>query len=541
MRKFLRITVPIILACLFLGVLIDLIGSSHPAVAASDLASKAREDKVFSKRLNKLQSTLVVNTLEDELNNDGDCSLREAIEAANTNTSVDACGTGGVLTDTVSFYVEGTIIVNSQLLVNAGGPLVIDGGGVITTSGGGTTRVWWFQEGELILKSLAIVDGGANSGAGLYKYSGNLSVINCTFSNNSANQQGIGGGIYNMEGPLIVVDSIFSGNRAQNPGGGIFNSGTMTVTNSTFSGNESDLWGGGIYNPRYLTISNSVFSGNHAAAAGGGIYNSNTMFIASTVFSGNTSGGVGGGIHNDYSPSTISDTTLLGNTATYFGGGISNFGELSVNNSTISGNGSIYGGGIFNGNYDNYSKLTVINSTISGNNAFDLGGGICNGIYYNADYYGTITVTNSTLSNNNANNGGGIYNFPDLGLTTLYNSIVTYSTNGDNCAGYSITDAGYNIEDTNTCGFDPANGSKPNTDPKLGLLRNNGGPTTTHALLFGSPAIDAGDDANCPATDQRGVIRPIDGDEDGEAVCDIGAFEAVPPANEIYLPVITKR
>ncbi len=527
MNKIIRISVPFIIAFLFVGILICLVGASSQVLASEDSFSKLWVGKDVVKLPNETQTTLLVTTLNDVVDpGDSLCSLREAIEAANSNSYVENCGTGTTITDTINFAVTGVITVNYHLSVIGGGPLIIDGGDVITTSGGGTTRVWWVQEGELTLKSLAVVDGGLDSGAGLYKYSGNLNVIDCTFSNNRATQQGIGGGIYNMDGPMTVTDSIFSGNRAQNPGGGIFNSGTMTITNSIFSGNISDYWGGGIYNPGNLAISNSVFSINHAANAGGGIYNGNTMTITNTVFSGNTSGGIGGGIHNAHSPATISDNTLLGNTATYFGGGISNYDLLSVNSSTFSGNSSMYGGGIFNGNDVGDNKLTIVNSTISDNNAGD-GGGICNGIYYGHEYYGTITVTNSTLSDNNADGeGGGLYNYPDLGMATLNNSIITYSTHGGNCAGYPITDAGHNIEDKDTCGFDLANDSKPNSDPKLGVLQDNGGPTWTHALLMGSRAIDAGDDAQCPEKDQRGILRPIDGDGDGMARCDIGSFEA---------------
>jgi hypothetical protein len=148
-------------------------------------------------------------------------------------------------------------------------------------------------------------------------------------------------------------------------------------------------------------------------------------------------------------------------------------------------------------------------------------------------------MTNSTLSENSAPNGGGIYNFSGNEVT-LDASIVAYSPSGGNCAGDPVIDIGYNIEDTDTCGFGPANGSMPNTDPLLGPLQDNGGPTWTHALLFNSPAIDAGDPVNCPPTDQRGVARPIDGDSDGAAVCDSGAveFELIWGA---YLPIIAGK
>lgn len=117
------------------------------------------------------EGAILVTTLEDELNNDGDCSLREAIAAANTNTSVDNCGTGDVLIDTITFDVIGTITLTSQLFVTAGGPLVIDGGEVITTRGSSTTRVWWVEAGsELTLQNLAVADG----------YVGNEIALGCT-------------------------------------------------------------------------------------------------------------------------------------------------------------------------------------------------------------------------------------------------------------------------------------------------------------------------------------------------------------------------
>src|SRR5439155_22233245 len=89
----------------------------------------------------------------------------------------------------------------------------------------------------------------------------------------------------------------------------------------------------------------------------------------------------------------------------------------------------------------------------------------------------------------------------------------------------SITSAGHNLSSDGSCGLAGA-GDLQKVDPKLGELADNGGPTQTHALLAGSPAIDAGDNASCPGTDQRGTARPVDGNSDGVAVCDIGAFEA---------------
>jgi len=107
----------------------------------------------------------------------------------------------------------------------------------------------------------------------------------------------------------------------------------------------------------------------------------------------------------------------------------------------------------------------------------------------------------------------------------IKNSIVAHSTPGENCAGDgTITSLGHNIDSGISCNFD-----LEIIDPLLGPLLDNLGPTFTHALLAGSPAIDNGDPVDCPDTDQRGGFRPADGDANGEPVCDIGAFEYMAP------------
>ncbi len=210
----------------------------------------------------------------------------------------------------------------------------------------------------------------------------------------------------------------------------------------------------------------------------------------------------GGGIKND-GTLTVTNSTVSGNVATK-GGGIFNDGTLTVTNSTISGNRGLLGGGISNWSS---STLTVTNSTISGNKAYNAGGGILN------DYSSTVTVTSSTVSGNRADFGGdGIANSTG-GTFTVKNTIIA-----DNVC-YNIISSGYNLIDNNSCVF-TATGDLQNTDPLLGPLADNGGPTQTHALLSGSPAIDAGSpDCPPPATDQRGVTRPQGGG------CDIGSYE----------------
>jgi CSLREA domain-containing protein len=228
----------------------------------------------------------------------------------------------------------------------------------------------------------------------------------------------------------------------------------------------------------------------------------------------------GGGIlHNSFGTLTLTESAVTGNTAS-IGGGLSiSAGTVSVSNSLFSGNTAttVGGGGIFN-----IDTLSLTNVTVSGNSATSTlangGGGILN--------FGEMTLTNVTLAANRADaadlpQGGGIRN---LGQMTLMNSIISGNSN-DNCSGAeTITSAGNNLEDSNECGLVHIK-DQINTDPLLGALQDNGGRTFTHALLAGSPAIDAGSNSGCPASDQRGVSRPFDGDNDNDAVCDIGAFE----------------
>ena len=142
-KKIIQLTIPFIFAFLILGMVFFLIGSSSQARASDDIKLKFQKRLMLTNKPVQLLSVLLVNTLEDELNSDGDCSLRGAITAANNNVPVDTCPAGeAVSIDTISFDVAGIILLNNQLEVTEGGPLEIDGGSVITLSGdGGHARV----------------------------------------------------------------------------------------------------------------------------------------------------------------------------------------------------------------------------------------------------------------------------------------------------------------------------------------------------------------------------------------------------------------
>jgi hypothetical protein len=214
----------------------------------------------------------------------------------------------------------------------------------------------------------------------------------------------------------------------------------------------------------------------------------------------------------------VTDSFLTENIAIN-GGAIRNAGGvITVTHSTLSDNSAsiVNSSEGVGGAISNVGSLKVTNSTLSNNHADAVGAAI-------HSWISNVIVDSSTLSGNSASLGGTLSN--NYNPMTVTNSIVSSYPFGIDCTGSDIIDGGHNISSDDTCGFSSANGSMPNTDPKLGPLQDNSGSTLTHALLEGSPAIDAGDDTQCPPTDQRGIPRPQDGNGDGEAICDIGSYE----------------
>lgn len=321
-----------------------------------------------------------------------------------------------------------------------------------------------------------IVDGTQTAnvftvGAGISLMLSNLTV------KNGVGYSG-GGGVDNA-GTLTVNKSNFYTNTALS-GGAIFNTGTVTITNSNLSGNSPYFFGhsascGAIDNRSTMTITNSTFYSNYAnnnSTAGGAICNGGTLTITGTTFNDNQSQGNNGG----------------------YGGAIYNYaGTLSVTNSTFYLNSATTGGGAI------YSQG------------------------------GTVQISNSTFGINAATSGGGGGALSNAGSSFLIqNSIVDNIGYGGNCAG-TITSDGYNLSGDSSCNF-TGPGDLNGKNPKLGALRNNGGPTQTMVLQSGSPALDAGNPAGCRdfagnllTTDQRGQPRPGKGETIG---CDIGAYES---------------
>lgn len=365
---------------------------------------------------------ITVNTLKDENTVDGNCSLREAIRAANTDQPVDACPAGSGA-DTI-YLPAGTYklsIAGREEDNGLTGDLDIFSDVTITGSGEGAT----------------IVDGGGLDR--VFHVVGDsqtqVKIANLTIRNGSASASELygGGGILNVAGNLVVTRVVLQANHAANTGGGIDNHGNLTVDQVTFIQNTSAV-GAGLFNDAQLSVFNSTFTQNTAERTGGGMDN--------------------------------------------------NADGTTVTNSTFSGNSADQGGGIFTD-----SQMDLLNLTI---------------------------VENSTGLNNNYTKG-----------IRIKNSIIALSTTGSDCTGSgTFTSAGNNIDSDNTdsCNFKLPS-DQPSVDPQVKALADNGGPTLTHDLEAGSPAIDHGDNTACPKTDQRGAFRPADGNGDNNAVCDIGAVE----------------
>ncbi|MBZ0284805.1 MAG: SH3 domain-containing protein [Anaerolineae bacterium] len=205
------------------------------------------------------------------------------------------------------------------------------------------------------------------------------------------------------------------------------------------------------------------------------------------------------------------------------GGAIQNSGTLTITNSILRGNGAEdSGGALWN---QGGGVATFTNSTLASNGQSAI---------YNG---GTLNFINSTIASNGGAYGnlyGGIYNAG--GTITFANTIINQNTT-QNCRGAgTITSLGNNVDSDNSCGLN-APTDQVGIDSLLGTLADNGGSTLTYALLPGSPALDAANPARCPATDQRGIARPVDGNNDGTAICDIGALEV--NGSESILPTFT--
>jgi hypothetical protein len=342
---------------------------------------------------------------------------------------------------------------------------------------------------------------------------------NVTISGPGANELSIDG---NQGDFVFAVDpdktATISGLTVRNGQVGIGNVGTLTVSNCAINGNSygglSNVANGQTSTNATLTIANSIVRDN----SGPGIYNSAFMGSATITILNSTVTGNGCGISTSGFEGgtniTVSNSTIRGNSADLGGGIYSYWSAVTIVNSTLSGNSAGTGGG---GIYAEGPLVEISNSTISGNSAATSGGAIFN----NASGY--LRIDNSTLNGNSAGSGGGIYTVSGVDVS---NTILNAGAFGENIFnnGGVVTSYGYNLSSDSGGGFLTGPGDQINTNPLLGPLQDNGGPTFTHALSLRSPAIDAGDPNFTPPPfyDQRDLpfVRVFHGR------IDIGSFEA---------------
>jgi hypothetical protein len=304
------------------------------------------------------------------------------------------------------------------------------------------------------------------------------------------------------------------------------NSGQLTLRSATLRNNRSktdpevaDGRGAGLANRSVAKLEDVRVEGNVADGRGGGIYNGEnaSLEVLNGVVRANVSQtDSGGGVMNEGSVKLTISSVEENRAAD--GGGLANIGQAALLDATISANQAASDGG----GVQNSGTLTATNTTISGNSAGSLGGGLAN------KGEGRATLNGVTVAQNKAPNGGGLLN--KAGVVSISNSIVAANTASPeaapDCSGV-IASGGYNLVQNGAgCQLGQGTGDVVGKPAKLAALAGNHGPTRTHALEPGSPAIDAGNPAAptgkggaCAPADQRGVKRPQGG------ACDIGAYE----------------
>lgn len=441
-----------------------------------------------------LMAVLTVNSIADNTTSgDGLVTLREAIIAANTDGSTDGGGTGSG-SDTIQFHASlngATINLSSLGQLNITSVVSIDASSL---------------PAGLTIKAF---DTSAALGNGTRIFNvddGNAAAINVTLTNmtlTGGDVAGTGGAIFTREN-LTVVRSTITGNRATLDGGGISRrDGALFIDKSTLSNNVTLEDGGGLYSfsAGNLTITDSTFSGNSAGDDtgdhGGGAYiqSMTNVVIASSTFSGNSTTGDGGGLYLDANTTaSVSNVTVSGNFANRNGGGV--FADINA-----------------------AQNLTIEHTTITRNTSDnDKNGGSGGGMFFSTST-GSVLLENSIIAHNTDSSGVA----PDIDrttgathptLTARFN-LVRDRTGSGLAFAFPVADGNGNLIG------EPGN----LINAMLGALINNSGLTRTHALLAGSPAINAGDPAASPPPtfDQRGnpFSRVV-----GSRI-DMGAFEFV--------------
>ncbi len=440
-----------------------------------------------------LLSTITVTTLADNLTSDGQVTLREAIKAANTDTSVDGSTAGQAGVQNLIVFqpgLTGTISLNAGL-----GQMTITSSLEIQGLGAAGT----------------IIDAQHNSRIfNITSAAGDVTLDSLTLENGKTTaDNAAGGAVYSRT------------------------AGMLTIQNSTLTGNSTSgagAYGGAIFAGCLTTVTNCILTGNSTTgtdAVGGAIKGDNPITVIDSTLSGNFTAGFHsyGGAIASYSSLTVTNSTLSGNSTTgnsttgfaASGGAIRCNGPLDITNSTVVGNFTT-GAGATGGGIGAVGTTVITNSTIVQNQAVNAADG---GIYHDLVDGSTITLINTILAQNTDDGTA-----PDGNLVPVTAPvIIEYSLIGNN-TGTALAAAPLEAPDGN--GNFIGTSSAP-INPVLGALGNNGGPTQTMALLADSPAINSGNNilaidpatSDPPTTDQRGA--PFQRIFNGTV--DMGAYE----------------
>jgi len=470
--------------------------------------------------------------------NNADLTVQDCVISGN-----EATGFGGGISSTIGPGTANLTLVRTTVVRNSsqsggGGISVSDPGSSLTVRDSAIRLNFTTYNGAGVLAAAGatatltnstVTGNVANLGGGGI-VAGTANLTGCTVSGNSAS--GLGG-VMILGGGGIVADfanltnCTVTGNfiAGVGDGGGLLTYGTATLTNCTVRGNSTPQGAGGGVSGTTVNLTDCTVSDNTARDGAGGV-SAVTANVTRCTVSGNVAlAGAGGGI--GAGSATVGRCTVSGNMALGGAGGGISAGTANLTGSTVSDNTSAGngGGGV------NAGTANLVNCTVSGNTTRGYGGGLF------VDVSGNLL--NCTIAENTANTGGGIYLAPNPAsppILTVRNTIIAlnldyFGGNGPDVEGAPITSQGHNLIGAGGAGFtngingDIAGTAADPIDPRLGALANHGGPTKTRALLAGSPAIDAGDNDDVLFTDQRGLSRVKDGNGNGVAIVDIGAFE----------------